>query len=99
MALESVTNLLLIKPKPGDSEETKQQKEVINHAIQTYFQFSAMEKLADTLFSQFVPKQVMLNRVTNEELNPHDAYQFSGVANDAKGLLKILTSRKFMPGL
>lgn len=99
MAFSAITNLLLLPEKPGDSEETKQQKELLNHAIQTYFQFSAAEKLADSLFSQFVPKQVMLNRVTNEKLNPQDAYQFSGLANDAKGLLKILTSRKFLPVL
>jgi hypothetical protein len=97
MAFEFLTDFLLIKPKPGDSEETAQQKSLINHAIQTYFQFSAAEKIGDTLLSQFIPKQVLINKITQEGMTPEDLSTGASGIKDVVGIAKLLGARKFMP--
>lgn len=91
MAFDYLTDFLLIKPKPGDSEEVRDQKNIINHAIQTYFQFSAAEKIGDNLLSQFVPKQVMVNRVTGEDIDPLLATQ--GAAT-TRSILRMLSGSR-----
>jgi hypothetical protein len=97
MAFDYLTNFLLIQPKPGDSEETRQQKEVINHAIQTYFQFSAAEKVADNLLSQFVPRQVLLSRVSDEPVTGEDARLNVLGGGSTIGLLRFLAGSKRLP--
>lgn len=93
MAFDVVSRFLLVPPKPGDSEETRQQKELINHAVQTYFQFAAAENVASNLVSRFFPRQVLVNRISGQEIGPEDVQSNIYSVNAAAGLLKLLAGK------